>query len=65
VGLRVPVVHPFHDPTVKALDVDVSTTFALTLSDAGLKAVNERAGIGESEQTRRAIRAWLESKDVQ
>jgi hypothetical protein len=31
---------------------------------AGLKAVKERDGIGESEQARRALRAWLESKGV-
>jgi hypothetical protein len=28
----------------------------------GLKEVKERDGIGESEQARRAIRAWLEEK---
>ena len=31
---------------------------------AGLKAVKERDGISESEQARRALRAWLESKGV-
>jgi hypothetical protein len=31
---------------------------------AGLKAVKERDGIAESEQARRALRAWLESKGV-
>ena len=31
---------------------------------AGLKEVKERDGIGESEQARRALRAWLESKGV-
>lgn len=30
----------------------------------GLKAVKERDGISESEQARRAIRAWLELKGV-
>ena len=30
--------------------------------DAGLKAVKARDGISESEQIRRAIRAWLEEK---
>jgi hypothetical protein len=30
----------------------------------GLKAVKERDGISESEQIRRAVRAWLERKDV-
>lgn len=29
---------------------------------AGLKLVKTRDGINESEQARRAIRAWLESK---
>ena len=32
--------------------------------DAGLKAVKARDGINESEQIRRAIRTWLESKGV-
>jgi predicted DNA-binding protein len=32
--------------------------------DEGLKAVKERDGIAESEQIRRAIRAWLEEKGV-
>jgi hypothetical protein len=31
---------------------------------AGLKAVKERDGISESEQARRTLRAWLESKGV-
>ena len=31
----------------------------------GLDDVKERDGISVSEQIRRAIRAWLESKDVQ
>ena len=31
---------------------------------AGLKAVKVRDGIAESEQIRRAIKGWLESKDV-
>jgi len=31
---------------------------------AGLKEVKERDGISESEQARRALRAWLESKGV-
>ena len=30
----------------------------------GLKAVKERDGISESEQIRRAIRTWLDAKDV-
>jgi hypothetical protein len=30
----------------------------------GLKTVKERDGIPEGEQIRRAIRAWLEAKDV-
>jgi hypothetical protein len=30
----------------------------------GLKAVKVRDGIAESEQIRRAIAMWLESKDV-
>ena len=30
----------------------------------GLKAVKERDGIAESEQIRRAIKVWLESKGV-
>ena len=30
----------------------------------GLKLVKERDGIAESEQIRRSIRAWLESKGV-
>jgi hypothetical protein len=33
------------------------------LSD-GLKAIKERDGVSESEQIRRAIRQWLESKGV-
>jgi hypothetical protein len=31
---------------------------------AGLKDVKVRDGIAESEQIRRAVRAWLESKGV-
>lgn len=31
---------------------------------AGLQAVKERDGIPLSEQMRRALRAWLEQKDV-
>ena len=31
---------------------------------AGLKEVKERDGISESEQVRRAVRAWLESKGL-
>ncbi len=31
---------------------------------AGLKLVKERDGIPEGEQIRRAVRAWLESKDA-
>ena len=30
----------------------------------GLKLVKERDGIPEGEQIRRAVRAWLESKDA-
>jgi len=30
----------------------------------GLKAVKERDGISESEQVRRAVGAWLQSKGV-
>ena len=30
----------------------------------GLKVIKERDGISESEQIRRAIRGWLEAKDV-
>ena len=29
---------------------------------AGLKAIKERDGVSESEQVRRAVRAWLEAK---
>ena len=29
---------------------------------AGLKAIKDRDGISESEQVRRAVRLWLESK---
>ncbi len=32
--------------------------------DAGLKAAKARDGINESENVRRAIRKWLESKGV-
>ena len=38
-----------------AIDDDLAT---------GLKAVKDRDGISESEQARRALRAWLESKGV-
>jgi hypothetical protein len=31
---------------------------------AGLKAIKERDGISESEQVRRAVRLWLESKGL-
>jgi len=31
---------------------------------AGLKAVKERDGIGQSEQIRRAIRLWLKTKRI-
>lgn len=31
---------------------------------AGLKLVKDRDGIPEGEQIRRAVRAWLESKDA-
>jgi hypothetical protein len=31
---------------------------------AGLKLVKERDGIPEAEQIRRAVRAWLESRDA-
>jgi hypothetical protein len=31
---------------------------------AGLKAIKDRDGISESEQVRRAVRAWLESKGL-
>jgi hypothetical protein len=31
---------------------------------AGLKLVKERDGTPEGEQIRRAVRAWLESKDA-
>lgn len=31
---------------------------------AALAAIKERDGISESEQIRRAIRAWVEDKDV-
>ena len=31
---------------------------------AGLKTVKERDGISESEQVRRAVRLWLESKGL-
>lgn len=30
----------------------------------GLKAVKDRDGVAESEQIRRAVRAWLETKVV-
>jgi len=29
----------------------------------GLKAIKDRDGISESEQVRRAVRLWLDSKD--
>jgi hypothetical protein len=32
--------------------------------EAGLRAVRERDGIAESEQIRRGIRLWLQSKRV-
>lgn len=41
--------------------------FNFIISDdlaAGLKTVKERDGISESEQVRRAVAAWLESKGV-
>jgi hypothetical protein len=31
---------------------------------AGLKAIKDRDGISESEQVRRAVRQWLESKGL-
>jgi hypothetical protein len=31
---------------------------------AGLKAIKDRDGISESEQVRRAVRLWLESKGL-
>jgi len=31
---------------------------------AGLKEVKERDGVSESEQVRRAVRAWLEAKGL-
>lgn len=40
-------------------------TFYIEVKDAdGLKAVKDRDGISESEQIRRAIRAWLEEKGI-
>ena len=31
---------------------------------AGLKAIKERDGVSESEQVRRAVRLWLQSKGL-
>jgi hypothetical protein len=45
--------------------VDYATSFRLTEEIlAGLKAVQERDGIPQSEQVRRALRAWLQDKGV-
>jgi hypothetical protein len=52
-------------PTITA--VPVRKLFAFAIDDdlkAGLSAVRERDGVSESEQARRALRAWLTEKGV-
>jgi Arc/MetJ-type ribon-helix-helix transcriptional regulator len=42
-------------------------TFTFAIDDdlkAGLQLVRERDGVSEAETIRRALRAWLESKDA-
>jgi metal-responsive CopG/Arc/MetJ family transcriptional regulator len=50
---------PSREPDRKPYTFYIDTDLA-----EGLDEVKERDGISVSEQIRRAIRAWLESKDV-